>query len=93
MLLCNDGGPAHFAGLVRLPSVVLFGPETPALYRPLSPDATVLYRALPCSPCVHVFNAKKSRCPRAMCLEAIEVNEVLGAVREKLAGRGAGTSC
>ena len=76
-IVCNDGGPAHFAGLVRLPAVVLFGPESPDLYRPLSPGARVLYRPLPCSPCVHAFNAKKSSCQRAICLEEISAQDVL----------------
>ncbi len=79
-IICNDGGPAHFAGLAGLPAVVLFGPESPELYRPLSPGARVLYRPLPCSPCVHAFNAKKSSCGRAVCLEEIGAREVLGEV-------------
>lgn len=79
-IISNDGGPAHFAGLVGLPAVVLFGPESPHLYRPLSPVARVLYRGLPCSPCVHAFNAKKSSCQRAVCLEEITVQEVLDEV-------------
>lgn len=76
-IICNDGGPAHFAGLAGLPAVVIFGPESPELYRPLSPAARVLYRPLPCSPCVHAFNAKKSACGRAVCLEEISAREVL----------------
>lgn len=83
-MLCNDGGPAHFAGMVKLPTVVLFGPETPVLYRPLSPRTQVLYKPLPCSPCVHVFNAKKSYCPRALCLESIPVDEAVTAVQAQL---------
>ncbi len=81
-MVCNDGGPAHFAGLADLPSVVLFGPENPALYRPLTGPCRIVYRALPCSPCVHVFNAKKSACQRAICLESITVDEVMKALLE-----------
>ncbi|MBU0676907.1 MAG: glycosyltransferase family 9 protein [Verrucomicrobia bacterium] len=88
LLLCNDGGPAHFAGLVALRTVVLFGPESPDLYRPLSDRARILYKSLPCSPCVHAFNAKRSACHRAVCLEQITVDEVVAAVREEL-----GASC
>jgi ADP-heptose:LPS heptosyltransferase len=79
-IVCNDGGPAHFAGLVGTPSVILFGPESPDLYRPLSANAHPLYRPFPCSPCVHVFNTKKSACRRAVCLEAISVEEVVEAL-------------
>jgi ADP-heptose:LPS heptosyltransferase len=80
-IICNDGGLAHFAGLAGCPAVVIFGPESPDLYRPLCPKAKVLYKALPCSPCVHAFNAKMSACGRAVCLEEITVEEVLDAVR------------
>ena len=34
LLITNDSGPAHFACLADLPVVVLFGPETPAIYQP-----------------------------------------------------------
>jgi len=84
-MVTNDSGPAHFAALLRLPTVVLFGPETPALYGPLSPHARCLYRHFACSPCVSVYNAKKSPCTRSLCLEAITVDEVLRNVREMLA--------
>jgi len=35
LMVTNDSGPAHFASLLRLPTVVLFGPETPRLYSPI----------------------------------------------------------
>ena len=84
LLITNDSGPAHFAALLRLPSVVLFGPETPALYGPLNPNARCLYKHFACSPCVSVYNAKKSPCTRSLCLEAIAVDEVLAVMREAL---------
>jgi ADP-heptose:LPS heptosyltransferase len=85
VIVCNDGGPAHFAGLVDCPSVVMFGPESPDLYRPLASTTRILYHPLPCSPCVHAFNAKKSACRRAVCLEEISVEEALKATEEMLA--------
>jgi ADP-heptose:LPS heptosyltransferase len=84
-MVTNDSGPAHFAALLRLPTVVLFGPETPALYSPMNPNARCLYGHFACSPCVSVYNAKKSPCARSLCLEAITVDEVLRNVREILA--------
>jgi ADP-heptose:LPS heptosyltransferase len=80
LLLCNDSGPAHFASLVGLPAVVLFGPETPALYAPLGGQAECLWADFACSPCVTAANHKFSACPRALCLEAISVDEVLAAM-------------
>lgn len=87
-MVTNDSGPGHFAALLRLPTVVLFGPETPALYGPLNPNARSLYTNFACSPCVSVYNSKKSPCTRSRCLEAIPVDDVLAEVRSMLS-RGA----
>jgi ADP-heptose:LPS heptosyltransferase len=79
LLVSNDSGPAHFASLFRLPSVVLFGPETPDLYSPLGGKAKCLYSQFSCSPCVSVYNGKKSLCNNNKCLKAISVKEVFNA--------------
>ena len=80
LLLCNDSGPAHFASLARLPSVVLFGPETPRLYAPLGGLAECLHADFACSPCVSAYNDKSSDCPRSLCLEHIQVDAVVAAM-------------
>jgi len=77
LMITNDSGPAHFSALARLPTIVLFGPETPALYSPLGKEAVCLYSGFACSPCVSVHNAKASPCSRSLCLEAISIGEVL----------------
>ena len=55
VMISNDSGPAHFSAACGLPTIVLFGPETPNLYRPLG-TATAIYAGLACSPCVSVYN-------------------------------------
>ncbi|MDA0578625.1 MAG: glycosyltransferase family 9 protein [Verrucomicrobia bacterium] len=78
LLITNDGGPGHFAALTPLPSLVFFGPETPLLYRPISPRTRVLYRGLSCSPCVTAYNHRNSPCDgNNVCLKEITVAEVL----------------
>jgi ADP-heptose:LPS heptosyltransferase len=84
LLITNDSGPAHFASLTDIPIVVFFGPETPALYQPLSANCTVMYSHLSCSPCVSAFNQKLSPCTDNQCLKAIGVGEVYARVREIL---------
>lgn len=76
LMITNDSGPAHFSVLAKLPTIVLFGPETPALYSPLGKEAICLYSGFACSPCVSVHNAKASPCTRSLCLEAISIGEV-----------------
>ncbi len=91
LLLTNDSGPAHFSSLCRTPAVVLFGPETPALYAPLHPEAVCLTATLACSPCLSPLSGKESSCPRNLCLEALEVRTVVQAAVERLqAGRSEG---
>ena len=49
LVLCGDTGVAHLATAYRRPSVVLFGPVSPALWGPparTSPDGSVLHRVL-----------------------------------------------
>jgi ADP-heptose:LPS heptosyltransferase len=76
LMVTNDSGPAHFASLLRLPTVVLFGPETPRLYGPMGETHKDLYAEFACSPCVSVYNGKKSPCQENRCLMSITVDEV-----------------
>jgi ADP-heptose:LPS heptosyltransferase len=85
ILVTNDSGPSHFATLTPVATVVLFGPETPALFGPLSSTARVIWKQLACSPCVSVFNHRFSPCTDNVCMQIIEVDEVFQAVAESLA--------
>ena len=76
LFITNDSGPAHLASLTSIPSIVLFGPETPALYAPLGDRATCLYRNLACQPCVTVYNGKRSYCHDNICLQQITPESV-----------------
>jgi ADP-heptose:LPS heptosyltransferase len=76
VMVTNDSGPAHFASLADLPTVVLFGPETPRLYRPLGDRVRPIYAGFACSPCVSVYNAKRSPCRNNRCLQTISVEQV-----------------
>jgi ADP-heptose:LPS heptosyltransferase len=83
-MVTNDSGPAHFAAASGLPTIVLFGPETPALYRPLG-NVRTIYAGLACSPCVSAGNHRKSACTDNVCMRAISVEQVLAAVTDVLA--------
>lgn len=87
LLITNDSGPAHFAALVDLPVLVLFGPETPEIFRPLGRNAHVLYRHLACSPCLSVYNLKRSPCGDNRCLSSITPAEVLARAASLLGRR------
>jgi ADP-heptose:LPS heptosyltransferase len=82
VLVTNDCGPAHFATLTDIHSVVLFGPETPDLFGPLGNRARVVRKRLACSPCLTVFNHRLSPCNDNVCIKTITVDEVF----EQVAG-------
>jgi ADP-heptose:LPS heptosyltransferase len=79
VMVSNDSGPAHFAAAGGLPTIVLFGPETPNLYRPLG-NSIAIYAGLACSPCVSASNHRKSACSDNVCMRAISVEQVFRAV-------------
>ena len=84
LMVSNDSGPAHFSAAAGLPTIVLFGPETPKLYQPLG-TSRAIYAGLACSPCVTAHNHRKTACTDNVCMRAITVDDVYPAVAEMLA--------
>ncbi len=86
LLVTNDGGPAQFSSLTGVPTVALFGPETPQLYGPLGDHASCLHLALPCSPCLTAYNHRNSPCDGDnQCLRRIAPERVLTEARAVVA--------
>ncbi|NQV48106.1 MAG: glycosyltransferase family 9 protein [Rhodospirillaceae bacterium] len=86
LMVTNDSGPAHFASLTDMPVVVLFGPETPNMYKPLG-RASVVYAGIACSPCVSAANHRKTTCMDNICMAAISVEQVYFAVKAEIRGK------
>ena len=85
LLVTNDGGPGQFAALTPIWTVMLFGPETPALYAPLTPKCHSFYSQWPCSPCLTAYNHRNSFCDGDnQCLKVIAPETVLTKAREFL---------
>jgi len=84
VMVTNDSGPAHFAALTDMAVIVLFGPETPQLWRPLGRRVRVIYRGLGCSPCFSVYNGRRSGCRNNLCMD-INPEVVTAAVKDMLA--------
>lgn len=86
LLVTNDGGPGQFAALTPIWTLMLFGPETPSLYAPLTPRCHSFYSQWPCSPCLTAYNHRASYCDGDnQCLKVIAPAEVLAKARECLA--------
>ena len=75
-MVTNDSGPGHFSSVTPLPTVVLFGPETPALYGSLG-NSLPVFAGLACSPCVSAANHRKTPCKDNVCMQSIQVSEVV----------------
>jgi ADP-heptose:LPS heptosyltransferase len=85
LLVSNDTGIMHLGAALGVPTVGLFGPNTPRHWAPLGARATYVYDTrLACSPCINNYsnqvptvctNAVKSR-----CMHDITVPSVLNAV-------------
>ena len=87
LLVTNDGGPGQFAALTPIWTLMLFGPETPGLYAPLTPRCHSFYSQWPCSPCLTAYNHRASYCDGDnQCLKVIAPEEVLAKARECLRG-------
>ncbi len=83
LMVTNDSGPGHFSSITDMPSFVIFGPETPALYGSLG-NSTPIYAGLACSPCVSAANHRKTPCSDNVCLQVIPPQQVFELVEREL---------
>lgn len=86
LMVTNDSGPGHFSSVTDMPTFVLFGPETPALYGSLG-NFHAIYAGLACSPCVSAANHRKTACSDNRCLQVIEPESVFERLRPLLEAR------
>jgi ADP-heptose:LPS heptosyltransferase len=84
LLVSNDSGPPNLASLTDIKTLVFFGPETPACYKPLGENVEALYADFLCSPCVSAYNHRRSACRDNRCLKAITVDEVVKKIESLL---------
>lgn len=83
LLITNDGGPGQFAAITPIPTLILYGPETPALYGSLAKHVFCFHLPLPCSPCLTAYNHRRSPCDGDnQCLKQILPAQVLAKALE-----------
>jgi ADP-heptose:LPS heptosyltransferase len=91
LLVSNDTGIMHLGAAMGVPTVGLFGPNTPRHWAPIGRRATYVYDTdAPCSPCIDNY---RNRLPiacsnpvKSRCMYDISVDSVLAAVR-RVVGR------
>jgi lipopolysaccharide heptosyltransferase I len=78
----GDTGPLHLAAALGVPVVGLYGPKDPAIYGPWNGRtgtvSTIVWKQVHCSPC------RLRRCGNVICMPAIQVDDVVAAVRRTL---------
>ena len=77
----NDSGLAHLAASQDVPSVVLFGPTDEQEVRPYGKHVSVVCRSMDCQPCWGLPGYLQACQGKVDCLESLETEVVLGAVR------------
>jgi len=72
LFLGNDSAPGHLAAAAGCPTVSLFGPTFPHMWRPLSPHGEVVFKNVACCGC------RQETClrPESSCMDLIGVEEV-----------------
>jgi heptosyltransferase-2 len=71
LFIGNDSAPGHIAAAVNCPTLSLFGPTFPHMWKPLNPKGDVLFKNVPCCGC------RQENCirPEMNCMNLIEVDE------------------
>lgn len=83
-LISNDCGLAHLAMLAPINKFIIFGPESPHVFGPVTENSHVIYSDWPCSPCLSVFNNRNSSCSNNQCLKSIKPEYVFNLISKGL---------
>jgi ADP-heptose:LPS heptosyltransferase len=78
LVVGNDCGPLHLAGMLGIPGVAIFGPTSRRQWGP--PGISALAAPIPCRPCSRT--TRNLHCPRPKCLERVSVERVLAQVHQ-----------
>jgi heptosyltransferase II len=86
LFVSNDSALMHIAGALELPTVAIFGPTNETYVHPWKTRYSVVQTGIECRPCF-VYSPKPLTCYRKdpaehfLCIRAIEVGQVMGAVK------------
>jgi ADP-heptose:LPS heptosyltransferase len=85
LLVGNDSGPMQIAAALGRETVVPWGPSDLPRNAPRGDRHTILFKALPCSPCYRMpGDSHVHLCNDRQCLAQIDVDEVAGAAIARL---------
>ncbi len=73
LFIGNDSGLSHLAAMLGTPSVAVFGPTDPELWRPRGPKSIVVSAPAACAPC---SPDQMRQCSQRICIEDVSVAQV-----------------
>ncbi|NQT21932.1 MAG: glycosyltransferase family 9 protein [Candidatus Omnitrophica bacterium] len=84
VVICSEGGPLHIASSQDVKTVSIFGPVDEKVYGPypLGENNLVITSDVDCRPCYRRF--KLPQCDDRICLKNISVDDVFGAISERI---------
>jgi ADP-heptose:LPS heptosyltransferase len=91
LLVSNDTGIMHLGAALGVPTVGLFGPNSPRYWAPVGQRATYVYDTkVPCSPCLNLYADRWplgcSHPEKGRCMLDITVDSVMMAARRVVVG-------
>jgi heptosyltransferase-2 len=91
LLVSNDTGIMHLGAALGIPTVGLFGPNSPQYWAPLGLRATYVYDTkVPCSPCLNLYADRWplecSHPEKGRCMLDITVDSVMMAAKRVVVG-------
>jgi ADP-heptose:LPS heptosyltransferase len=91
LLVSNDTGVMHLGAALGVPTVGLFGPNSPRYWAPLGARATYVYDAkVPCSPCLNLYMDRWplecSHPEKGRCMLDITADSVMSAAKRVIEG-------
>jgi len=77
----NDSGVSHLAAFLGLPTVVVFGPSDPVIWRPIGRSVRIVRPDLDCNPC---FETNNNRCKELECFDRTTPEMVLDTLLQSI---------
>ncbi len=75
-----DGGTMHISACMQVPTIGLFGYETPIRYAPFNKNSIAIYKDMPCSPCIKAYNNQWPECDNNYCMKLIRTTHIIKAI-------------
>lgn len=86
LLIACDSGLTHIAVALNIPTIDLIGPSDPLIWGPYRKEKSIIYKSLPCSPCLFKVYTRKCLFNNYRCINLITVGDVLEKIKSMIDG-------